>query len=76
MDIAAKIRRFGKTKRIVSYHNMKTTPVDVEDFAEQCDEFDPDIIKIATSASTLAEASRGSCTWRPSQGADDPDRHG
>ena len=26
MDIAAKIRRFGKTKRIVSYHNFKTTP--------------------------------------------------
>ena len=26
MDIAAKIRRFGKTKRIISYHNMKTTP--------------------------------------------------
>src|SRR5262249_23700206 len=23
MDIASKIRRFGKTKRIVSYHNLK-----------------------------------------------------
>ena len=58
MDIAAKIRRFGKTKRIVSYHNMKTTPVDLEDIAEQCEEFDPDVVKIATSATTLAEASR------------------
>jgi 3-dehydroquinate dehydratase/shikimate dehydrogenase len=26
MDIASKIRRFGKTKRIVSYHNLKGTP--------------------------------------------------
>jgi 3-dehydroquinate dehydratase / shikimate dehydrogenase len=58
VDIASKIRRFGKTKRIISYHNMKTTPVDVEDFADQCAEFDPDVIKIATAASTLAEASR------------------
>ena len=35
VDIASKIRRFGKTKRIISYHNMKNTPVDVEDFADQ-----------------------------------------
>ncbi|MGO9920696.1 MAG: shikimate dehydrogenase [Isosphaeraceae bacterium] len=57
-DIASKIRRFGKTKRIVSYHNLKTTPVDLQDIAEQCATFDPDIVKVATSASTLAEASR------------------
>jgi 3-dehydroquinate dehydratase / shikimate dehydrogenase len=58
VDIASKIRRFGKTKRIISYHNMKTTPVDVRDTAEECEKFDPDIVKIATSATTLAEASR------------------
>ena len=58
MDIAPQIRRFGKTKRIISYHNMKTTPVDVRDIAEKCESLDPDIVKIATSASTLAEASR------------------
>jgi len=58
MDIASKIRRFGKTQRIVSYHNLKTTPVDLQDIAEQCEEFDPDVVKIATQASTLAEASR------------------
>jgi 3-dehydroquinate dehydratase/shikimate dehydrogenase len=57
-DIAPKIRRFGKTKRIVSYHNMKTTPVDVRDIAEESEKFDPDIVKIATTATTLAEASR------------------
>jgi 3-dehydroquinate dehydratase/shikimate dehydrogenase len=58
VDIAAKIRRYGKTKRIVSYHNMKSTPVDIEDMSDQCAELDPDIIKIATAATTLAEASR------------------
>src|SRR5262245_63510497 len=58
MDIATKIRRYGKTKRIVSYHNLKTTPVDLQDIAEQCEEMDPDVVKVATAASSLAEASR------------------
>jgi 3-dehydroquinate dehydratase/shikimate dehydrogenase len=58
MDIAGKVRRFGKTRRIVSYHNMKTTPVDVQDIAEQCEEMDPDVVKVATQAQTLADASR------------------
>ncbi len=57
-DIAGNIRRFGKTKRIVSYHNLKTTPEDVQDIAEQCEQLDPDIVKIATAADSLAEASR------------------
>ena len=30
-DIAAKIRRFGKVKRIVSYHNFKEVPADLEE---------------------------------------------
>ncbi len=58
MDIASMIRRFGKTKRIVSYHNLKSTPTDIQDTAEKCEDLDPDIVKIATAASTLAEASR------------------
>src|SRR5262249_38392121 len=45
-------------KRIVSYHNTKTTPVDVQDIAEKCEEFDADVVKIAATASNLAEASR------------------
>jgi 3-dehydroquinate dehydratase/shikimate dehydrogenase len=58
MDIATKVRRYGKSKRIVSYHNTKTTPVDLQDIAEKCEEFDPDVVKIATTASTLGEAAR------------------
>ncbi len=58
MDIASKIRRFGKTKRIVSYHNLKNTPESVQDIAEQCDEMDADIVKVATTALTVGDASR------------------
>jgi 3-dehydroquinate dehydratase/shikimate dehydrogenase len=57
MDIAPKIRRFGKTKRIISYHNFKATPSEVQDVAEQCDEMDADVVKVATLASTVADAS-------------------
>lgn len=58
MDVAPTIRRFGKTKRIVSYHNLKATPVELSDIAEQCDEMDADVVKVATLANSLAEASR------------------
>ncbi|MDE2505909.1 MAG: shikimate dehydrogenase [Planctomycetota bacterium] len=58
VDIADKIRRFGKTKRIVSYHNVNKTPEDIKDYADQCDEKDADVVKIATLAQTLSDASR------------------
>jgi 3-dehydroquinate dehydratase/shikimate dehydrogenase len=58
MDIATKIRRFGKTKRVVSYHNLKGTPAEVQDVAEQCDEMDADVVKVATLAQSVADASR------------------
>jgi 3-dehydroquinate dehydratase/shikimate dehydrogenase len=57
MDIASNIRRFGKTKRIVSYHNLKATPAELPDIAEQCDEKEADVVKVATLAQTVAEAS-------------------
>lgn len=58
MDIASNIRRFGKTKRIVSYHNLKKTPTEIPDIAEQCDEMDADIVKVATLAQSIGDASR------------------
>src|SRR5215510_7425225 len=50
MDIAGNIPRFGKTKRIVSYHNFKETPADIRDIHAQCAALNADIIKIATMA--------------------------
>jgi len=58
MDIARDIRRFGKTRRIVSYHNLKETPADLLEIAQQCEEFDADIVKIACRAHSLGDAVR------------------
>jgi 3-dehydroquinate dehydratase / shikimate dehydrogenase len=56
MDVARDVRRFGKTRRIVSYHNLKQTPPDLLQIAEQCEEMDADIVKIATRAHSIADA--------------------
>jgi 3-dehydroquinate dehydratase/shikimate dehydrogenase len=49
-DIADTIRRFGPTRRIVSYHNLQETPTDLNDiYTRMCGQ-DPDIIKIAVTA--------------------------
>ncbi|MCH5377456.1 MAG: shikimate dehydrogenase [Planctomycetes bacterium] len=47
-DIAGEIPRFGKTKRIVSYHNFRETPQDLQAIHERLSGLDPDIVKIAT----------------------------
>ncbi len=49
-DIAGSIPRFGKTKRIVSYHNFHETPKDIREIHERMQKLDPDIIKLATMA--------------------------
>jgi 3-dehydroquinate dehydratase/shikimate dehydrogenase len=49
-DIAGEIRRFGRTKRIISYHNLKEMPPDLERIALTMTTQDPDIVKIAVRA--------------------------
>ena len=51
-DIAAKIPRFGKTKRIVSYHNFQETPEDLQALHARLAGMNADIVKIATLAHT------------------------
>jgi 3-dehydroquinate dehydratase/shikimate dehydrogenase len=58
MDIAPTIRRFGKTKRIISYHNFKETPEDLADILEEMGKLDPDVVKVATTARSVGEAAR------------------
>jgi len=58
MDIADKVPRFGKTKRIVSYHNLKATPPDLAEIAAQCAAMNADVVKIATMAHSIEDASR------------------
>ena len=49
-DIAKQVPRFGKTKRIVSYHNFHETPDDLQSIWDRMSECDPDVIKICTQA--------------------------
>jgi 3-dehydroquinate dehydratase/shikimate dehydrogenase len=56
--IAAKIPRYGKTKRIVSYHNFDETPADLDDIHHRLVQRDPDVIKIVTMANAPSDNER------------------
>ena len=58
MDVAREVRRYGKTKRIISYHNLKETPADLLEIAQQAEEMDADVVKIAVRAHSVADALR------------------
>jgi len=49
-DVAASIPRYGKTKRIVSFHDFRKTPEDLNTTHQRLAKLDPDIIKICTMA--------------------------
>jgi 3-dehydroquinate dehydratase/shikimate dehydrogenase len=49
-DVAQEIRRYKDVKRIVSYHNMKEVPANLEAIHEQMCGQDPDVVKIAVRA--------------------------
>jgi 3-dehydroquinate dehydratase/shikimate dehydrogenase len=49
-DTADEIRRFKHIKRIVSYHNLREVPADLERIYERMCGQDPDVVKIAVTA--------------------------
>jgi len=49
-DIAADIPRFGQTRRIVSLHDFRKTPDDLEAIHHRMCQLDPDVVKICTMA--------------------------
>lgn len=49
-DVAAQIPRYGKTKRVISYHNFRETPENLDEIHARMAKLDPDVIKIATMA--------------------------
>lgn len=57
-DIASKIPRYGKTKRIVSVHNFEGTPAHLESIHESLCKQDADIVKIAVAAHSFHDAAR------------------
>lgn len=55
MDVADDIRRFKNVKRIVSYHNLRETPANLEAIYEQMCGQDPDVVKVAVTAQNPAD---------------------
>jgi len=51
-DVAKSIRRYGKTKRILSYHDFRQTPDDLAAVHARLAALDPDIVKLATMANS------------------------
>jgi len=57
-DTAKAIPRHGKTRRIVSYHNLKETPDDLQAVWNRLAQCDPDIIKIAVMPKCIRDVFR------------------
>ncbi len=49
-DVAKSVPRYGRTKRIVSFHDFDETPHELFDIYERLKQCDPDVIKIVTMA--------------------------
>jgi 3-dehydroquinate dehydratase/shikimate dehydrogenase len=56
LDVAEKIRRFGPTKRVISYTNLHETPADIYQAYTKAQSCDPDLIKLHTLTRTADEA--------------------
>lgn len=57
-DAALKIPRFGKTQRIVSFHDMKSIPENLDELYDRLAKCDPDVIKIATMPKNIDDVVR------------------
>ncbi len=51
-DIAKQIPRYGKTKRVISLHDFRRTPENLEEIHARLASCDADIVKLATMANT------------------------
>ena len=58
VDVADKIPPFGKTRRIISYHNLKTMPENLEELHREMSAKKPYFIKIAATPKTVEEMVR------------------
>jgi 3-dehydroquinate dehydratase/shikimate dehydrogenase len=54
-DVAMLVPRFGNTRRIVSLHDFRKTPPDLEAIHARLSELDPDIVKICTMANVPSD---------------------
>lgn len=58
LDIAKKVPRYGKTRRIISYHNFEETPDNLAEIHKQMQSLDADVIKIVTMANSPIDGVR------------------
>ena len=56
LESATSVRRYGPTKRVISYTNLQEMPADIEDIYSRCRGKDPDVVKLVTLARTPEEA--------------------
>src|SRR3984893_9262264 len=56
MDVADQIRPFPPAKRVISYTNLRETPLDIADIYKEALTKKPDVIKLTTLAGTPEEA--------------------
>ena len=54
-DVIEKIPRYGQVKRIVSYHNVREVPDDLEKIHETMCKQDADVVKIAVRAQKISD---------------------
>ncbi len=54
-DIAEKVPRYGKTKRVISYHNFECTPDNLDQLVDQMSKLDADYLKICTMANCQSD---------------------
>ncbi len=58
LDVAKVMRRYGKTKRIVSHHDFTQTPDHLEEIYAELLEVDADIVKLVTMANSPRDCIR------------------
>ena len=56
LDIATKVRKYGETKRVISYTNLESTPDNISEIYAEAQTKNPDVIKLVTRAQTPEEA--------------------
>jgi 3-dehydroquinate dehydratase/shikimate dehydrogenase len=54
-DVADEIRRFKDVKRIVSYHNLKEVPADLDQIHRRLCQQDADVVKVAVTAQSPSD---------------------
>ena len=57
-DVADLIPRYGNTKRIISMHDINTTPDNLEELHAEMSEKDADIVKLATTPNSITDCVR------------------